>query len=303
MRTLKMLIRKNRIWVGLALVAQLVSNGATLIWTYLIGMLVNHIANREMPSITLLAALGCFVIINALSQYGNQLIGRYTAERGAHTLRMGFAKFLLNAGSADSAHAAMSIAQNELTHATDFMRDTLFDIAGMFITFVIVLIFLGVQNVVLTIAILVPTVLILMFGEFTGKRLSPYVNATQNEKKELNKIAFSAVQDYAAVTVFDGKDFLFGRYKEHLDKWGLHDRKRNRLFAISMSTSGALSMVPMLVLLLVGGWMVVGGHMSLGVLIIFLNLHKNLSQTIMNLPSRLLALRQFSANLDRIPIG
>ncbi len=315
-----LIVKKNLFLFILSFFTALCSNSSQLIWTYLIGILVDTIMSGELLSTALLITLGCFVIINASAQYVNQLTGRYTAERSAHTLRVGFIRHLIygdnnatvsvsdteptvNTDASASIHAAMSTAQNELMQASEYMNSRLFDITDMLLTFVFVTVFLFSNNIILTLSIILPTIPILLFVRYTSGKITPLVNAAQNEKKELNKIAFGTVQNYPAVAVFDSKKFLREKYHANLSLWTKFETKQERVCAVCMSSSGLLSMVPLLVLLLTGGLMVLNNRITLGTLIIFLNMQKSLSQSLMNLPSWIASFKQFIANLNRIEIS
>ncbi|MBP5670055.1 MAG: hypothetical protein J6X14_07075, partial [Lachnospiraceae bacterium] len=75
-----------------------------------------------------------------------------------------------------------------------------------------------------------------------------------------------------------------------------------RWHALYNTLSGILSRVPLLLLLLVGGSMVIRGNIQIGTLIVFLNLQKSLTLSIMNLPSCLSGFQVFTTNLSRVEI-
>ena len=122
-----------------------VHNCVGILSTHFVGKLVNHISDGSKISMLLIGILILFALLNPLTSYSNHLLGQYTAERAAHSLRMGFMRHLLKDGSA-SADKAMSIVQGELTRATDYLSNSFFGNVGMLITSILVFLFLLYEN-------------------------------------------------------------------------------------------------------------------------------------------------------------
>ena len=306
MRNLRLLLKRNRIWVGVAVLAALFSNLSQMIYTYYVGELANRIVGRVAVGLAFLAVLGGFLISNAISQFLNQYFGRFAAEKMAHSLRMGYATRLLGRATKDreglSVSSAMSVAQNELAQADAYLGNTFFDVFGMAFTGILATVFLLLQNVLLTLTLLLPTVLILVYVRFSSRKLSGIVSSTQTEKARMNQVVYSTVSAFPAVKVFGGEALCKGAFRERLLAWEGHATKNGRLHALYNTLSGILSRVPLLLLLLVGGYMVIRGNIQIGTLIVFLNLQKSLTLSIMNLPSWLSGFQVFTTNLSRVEI-
>lgn len=118
----------------------------------------------------------------------------------------------------------------------------------------------------------------------------------------MNKTAYSVVHAFPAVKTFDGETLCKEAYDSSIKAWTKQQAKLGRRSALYNSLSGILSRVPLLLLLLAGGYMVVSGKILMGTLIVFLNLQKSLTQSIMNLPSWLSGFKVFTTNLSRIEI-
>ena len=307
MRVLLWLFKKNRVWVSLSLFAGLISNTSQIVYLFFVGELVNKIEARSRIELSFFLILGAFLLSNALTQYVYQLVGRYTTERMAHTLRMGFIRSKIHQPArkieADSAAHVMSVVQNELSAANDYLTNTFFDMVGMSFSGILVFVFLVFVNVRLTMVILIPTILTMVYVTLSGKKLSVVVSATLDEKKHMNRIAYSSIENYAVLKVFDAKLFLQKIYERSLNQWSMLEAKKDRLYAIFNSLSGVLSRIPLLLLLFMGGLMVLSGEILLGTLILFLNLQKNVTQFIMNLPMWIARFKTFTVNLERIDVG
>ena len=148
MQVLKVLIKRNKFWVAFSVFTALLSNLSQMIFAYLIGKLVNNIQTRSSITLTFIIIAACFIASNAFTLLLNQFVGRLSAEKMAHTLRMGYAKKLIGRSSKEkiSVASAMSVVQNELAQANSYLSNTFFDITGMLFMAILATVFLLLQN-------------------------------------------------------------------------------------------------------------------------------------------------------------
>ena len=311
MSVLSKLIKNNRMCIFAAVTISILANLSQMIYMVYIGELVNRIENREKITSSLVMILVCFLISNVVTVVLKHYSGKLAAEKMAHTLRMGFACRLLNlkqnkgmpgenkTGSID-AGAVMSKVQNELSQADEYLSNTFFDITDMLLTGILVFFFLIFQNILLTLLIFIPTVLILLYVKWSSRRLSDIVLSALNAKEKMNRVSYSLVHAFPSVKVYNGDEMCIGAYEKSLNSWSRQEADMEKLNALYNSLSGILSRVPLLLLLTVGGFMVIKGYVMLGTLIVFLNMQNTLKQSIMNLPSWISGFKVFITNLDKI---
>ena len=305
MSVLLVLIKRNKFWVAFSVFTALLSNLSQMIFAFLIGKLVNNIESRASITLSFIIPAALLIVSNALTLLLNQYVGRLSAEKMAHTLRMGYAKKLLKRskmGENLSVSSAMSVAQNELTQANNYLGNTFFDITGILFMAVIATVFLLFQNVILTLVILIPTLFILLYVLLSSRSLSGIVTKAQNQKNKMNKVAYSLIHAFPSVKTFGGEELCLKTYDEHFDYWKTEWQKMARFSALYNTLSGILSRIPLLLLLLVGGFMVIRGDILMGTLIVFLYLQKSLTMAIMNLPNWFANFKVFTTNLSRIDI-
>lgn len=305
MKVLKKILNENRRWVIFSLIVSFAAIGAQLFYTHVIGILVDRIVENEKVLPSLVALLFLLILGFASLNYLSHMVGNYTSEKASHSLRMGYMRYLVrNTTSPDlSADKAMSVIQGELASTTDFLSNTFFFNVSMVVTSIAVLIFLLIENVILTIAILIPTLLILIYVSLSGSKLAKIAKATLAVKSRMNKTAFGVVQNHPIISVYEASAFVEEKYEEELDAWGKCIRKDDRLHAVLNSISGLLSQVPLLFLFLVGGYMVVSGNLTLGELVVFLHLQSSVTGFLMNTPIFIARFRTFTSNLSRIDIA
>ena len=311
MHVLKKLIKRNKLFVILSVCLTLIANLSQMIYMLYIAKLINNIEAGTTIESSLILILCLFLISNAVTNFFNHYISRYTSEKMAHTLRTGYMRNLLHTSieatpsamdsGTDAAHT-MSVLQNELAQANSYLGNNFFEFSGMLLTGTLVLVFLLFQNVLLTMVFTLPTVLILIYVMYSGRKLTGIVSATMNEKEKMNRIAFGLIHSFPIVKIFSGEKFCMKSYEEKLSTWGVHATHEGRMHAVYNSLSGVLSRLPLLLLFLCGGYLVLSDKMSLGTLFVFLNLQNGVTQTIMNLPSHMARFKVFTVNLSRISI-
>ena len=312
MSVLAKLLKKNRTSVSIAVIIAILANLSQMIYIVYIGELVNRIENREKITSSLVTILACFLISNVVTVYLKHYFGRYAAEKMAHSLRMGFVGKLLcrqreKTGQGNEERnidvgSVMSKVQNELLGADEYLSNTFFDITDMLLTCMLVLVFLMFQNVLLTLVIFIPTLLILFYVKWSSRKLSGIVSSALKEKEKMNRVSYSLVHAFPAVKIYNGDEMCIGAYEKSLENWGKHEADMERLNALYNTLSGILSRVPMLLLITVGGFMVLKGNIMLGTLIVFLNMRSSLTNSIMNLPSWISGFKVFTTNLDKLKI-
>ncbi|MBP5192463.1 MAG: ABC transporter ATP-binding protein [Eubacterium sp.] len=327
MSVLRILIKRNRKWVIISVVLTLVANLTQMIYMYYVGELVNKIEERAAVSMAFIVLLAGFIILSVATLFMNQYVGRITAEKMAHTLRMGYASKLLHRltergiecdtvtdrGKGNDKAAAergkqcdtasvMSVVQNELVQSDGYLTNAFFDITGMLFMGILATVFMFIQNVILTLVLLIPTLIILIYVGFSSRSLSKIVSAAQNEKMKMNKAGYAAVHAFPAVKTFEGEELCKKAMDERLVSWTKYQTKVGRYSALYNTLSGILSRVPLMLLLLAGGYMVIKGKILMGTLILFLNLQNSLTQSIMNLPNWIAGFKVFTTNLSRIEI-
>lgn len=304
MSVLGRILKANRGWVTFALFISLLANVVQLVYAHFVGILVNRIVGGNGIILELVILLFLLILTLASLNYLDQMVGNYTAEKASHTLRMGYMRFLLESpkGATMSADQAMSTVQGELALSSDFFSNSFFFNISMVITCILVLIFLFFENALLSLAFLIPTLLILIYVAFSGSKLAKITKDTLAAKRRMNRTAFSAITNHPVISVFDAGAFLEEKYDQDIKAWEKSFRKDEQFHAVLNSISGLLSKVPLLCLFLVGGYMVISGTITLGTFIVFLNLQNNVTGFLMNTPTFLAHFRTFTSNLKRIDI-
>ena len=302
MKVLKRLTAANMIWVITAFVCLFLSIIIQFFWTIRIGMIADAIVSREKIEIKFMFIMFAILLASCLFIYLKSLAGKYATERMAHTLRMDFAgKLLKSDREAMGGYEAMSKAQNELTASSEGLSG-IFDVIEQFLSGILALIFLLFANLRFTLIVLGPLIAVVLLINRIGKNLPGLVNAAMDKKISNNKTAYMIISNFEAVKVFGAEAFFEEKFKKELEEWGRLETKKERISAVTNSVSGILSQLPLLILFGVGALLIWRGYMTIGTLMIFLNMTGSFIRTITNLPSWVVRIKQFLVHLSRTDI-
>ena len=302
MKVLKRLTAANMIWVITAFVCLFLSIIIQFFWTIRIGMIADAIVSRKKIEINFMFIMFAILLASCLFIYLKSLAGKYATERMAHTLRMDFAgKLLKSDREAMGGYEAMSKAQNELTASSEGLSG-IFDVIEQFLSGILALIFLLFANLRFTLIVLGPLIAVVLLINRIGKNLPGLVNAAMDKKISNNKTAYMIISNFEAVKVFGAEEFFEEKFKKELEEWGRLETKKERISAVTNSVSGILSQLPLLILFGVGALLIWRGYMTIGTLMIFLNMTGSFIRTITNLPSWVVRIKQFLVHLSRTDI-
>jgi ABC-type bacteriocin/lantibiotic exporter with double-glycine peptidase domain len=303
MKVLKRLTAANMIWVITAFICLFLSIIIQFFWTIRIGMIADAIVSREKIELRFMLTMFAILLASCLFIYLKSLVGKYATERMAHMLRMDFACALLDEDTAETmgGYEAMSKAQNELTASSEGLSE-IFDVIEQFLSGILALVFLLFANLRFTLIILGPMMAVVLFINRIGNNLPGLVNAAMDKKIGNNKTAYTIISNFEAVKVFGAEEFFAEKFKKELEEWGRLETKKERISAIANSVSGILSQLPLLILFGVGALLILNGYMTIGTLMIFLNMTGSFIRTITNLPSWVVRIKQFLVHLSRTDI-
>ncbi|MDE7131066.1 MAG: hypothetical protein K2O65_04605 [Lachnospiraceae bacterium] len=259
---------------------------------------VSHVALAVLPT-------GIFIILlHTISEYLSSYLASYTCEIFAHEMRMAYVRYYLRGDirmlSRMNVGEEQSAMQNELKDISDYLNENLFSLVKQFGTFVITVVFLLSQNVKLAFISVLPVFPLIVYCACSSKIIKNYTAQCQSSKQKINGLADMILELFPIIQVYGAYKLVKGAMAENLSEWENTNVKKERITAGLMSLSGVLSLVPLLLLLGVGGAMVINGEISIGTFYIFINLSGNVSGFLQNMPSIYASFRRFGASVDRL---
>jgi len=277
------------------------SAGIALVWNLQLGTIINTVSAGVFPPFGAVRTAFVLLGITGVFNYLKNHISGYFCELITHDLRMGYARHFatlpvcetenLNAGQ------ELSRLQNEIADVSAYINANLVQLADDGIKFFITLIWFFTVNARLVLFANGPCIAILAYVVFSSKIIGSAVRKSQQARGRMNKYSDSLLTLFPVIKLYNASGMTVAGYDNETGEWEKQTITAEFVQARLMSLSGLLSTVPLMILLLVGGRMVINGALTIGVLYIFLNLSRNVSGVMMNLPGYIAAFRRFTANM------
>lgn len=298
------LLRKNWLLVTGALGLLLLGNGITLLWNTYISEIVNCIGERQPITEQVFGMAVLCILLTSSCSYLGGIVSGWTCETLNHDLRMGFTNHLFIKPFQEmeslSVGGQMSILQNEIAEISEYINGNLASLVNTMVAFLVTIVFLWKQSPILTIATNLPVVVILLYVWISSQIIGGLAQKAQEKKQEMNGIVDALIEVYPMAHLYEATDFLCRTHDSTVQQWEVAAIKEEKIRARLMSLSALFSCIPLLILLLAGGIMVIRGEITMGIVYIFINLSKNVSGAMMNLPGLIASFRRFVVNLNRV---
>ncbi len=241
-----------------------------------------------------------YTVIEFLSSY----LASYTCEVFAHEMRMSYSRFYLQSDvvtlSKCNVGEEQSAMQNELREISAYLNENLFSFMKQFVAFVVTVIFLFCQSGKLTLLTIFPVIPLLIYCYFSGKIIKNLTERCQKNRAQINGLAGILMELFPVIQIYDAYGLIHSTMNERMLEWQNCNIRKERTAARLMSFSGLLSFLPLLLLLGFGGFMVINGEISMGILYIFINLSGDVSGFLQNMPGIYAGFRQFYASVCRL---
>lgn len=304
MHTLYRLMRRRGAWALLTLCLSVCAAAATLWWNGQLSRLIDAITQGEgIPRAVLWRAMAA-ILTGAALAFTRGCAAGWTLESVAHDLRMGCAAHIAGLPLAEveamRAGEQLSKLQNEVEEVSGFLRANLFSLADDLVRLVATLAWLLWLHPALVLLANLPSLLLMGYSLLSSRVIGRAAAQSQAAVARMNGHAEAAIGAFAILRLFDGVPLLKARYRAELDGWETATRREERTKAALMSLSGVIASLPLLLIFLIGGTLVIRGELSVGVLLVFINLSGNISGVMQNLPGRFAAFRRFAANMRRL---
>ncbi|MCL2421464.1 MAG: ABC transporter transmembrane domain-containing protein [Defluviitaleaceae bacterium] len=304
MQLLFKMIMKRKLLVFASIAATTLSAAAMLWWNAQLGILIDTITiSNPIPHSALILAITTMLAMGMLNFAGSYING-YTCEMLTHDLRMGYARYFSQLPFAESeklnAGEQLSKLQNEIVSVSAYLKTDLFLVFGELLRFTMTFTWFILINPALALAVNLPSFIIIIYVIWSSKIIGLAIEQSQQAKGEMNRYTDTLLTLFPIIRLYDSLRMALTGYTDAVTVWENHVIKAERTRARLMSLSGFLSGIPLLLLFLIGGRMAISGTLTIGMLYIFLNLSGNVSGVLPNMPGRIAAFRQFSANMKRL---
>lgn len=297
-------IKKQSLNIVFTIAVDLILLAVVFVWNKYLAELIdyviagNHLTKKMVFEFTVI--LCAYILMNGLSAF----MAGFTCEQINFHLRQNYIKnsslqnyeYFRNAGAGQET----SVILNELNSVTSFISENLFFIfdsavkfAGTFGLFLSLNPFLAVTSNL-------PVAGILVYVSATSKVLKKYTVCANEEKARLNGITESLMNLFPVIRLYESGKMILEKYIQANDRWKNLVSDMERKKAVLMSLSALMTCIPLLLTILIGGWLIIQNKMTVGELYIFINLSGNVSGILMNMPAFIMQLRVFTGNVRKI---
>ena len=248
-------------------------------------------------------ALILIAVISIFSLLSESISG-LSCEVMTHDLRMGFAGRLAEMSLPEleqiNAGEEVSGFQNEIGEVSDYMTENMVKLAGDAVRFAGTLILLLSVCPILTAGAYLPVAGIVAYVFYSSKIIGRLTQQEQEARKKMDGYVDIILTLFPIIRIYDAAGLLWERFREENRIWGQAAEKREKTAAELMSLSALLSSIPVLLLLLLGGYLTQKKVITTGTLYLFLNLSGNVTGIMMNMPGHIAAFRKFKAHMKRL---
>lgn len=276
----------------------------TLWWNTQLSDIINMVNIGKPPSKEMILWALVTILAIGVMNYVKVYISGYTCEGMTHDLRMGYARHftLLSVIETEKLNAGeqLSKLQNEITSVSGYLNTTLFRLLDDSVMFFSAFVWLLFISPALTLAFHLPALIILVYVFWASKIIESATERSQHAKGRMNQYADTLLTLFPIIRLYEATRIIMDGYKDTVKTWQSHTMGAERTKARLLSLSGVLSNIPLLFLLLAGGYMTINGIFTIGTLYIFLNLSGTVSGVMMNMPEYIASFRQFSAGMKRL---
>ncbi|WP_270495157.1 ABC transporter transmembrane domain-containing protein [Eisenbergiella porci] len=278
MHLLKTLLHKRKYLISTAVLLNILSVLWTLLWNIQLRHIIDSVSKGQViPGNMVVRALMLIAAISIFSLLSESISG-LSCEVMTHDLRMGFAGRL----------AEMSLPELEQINAGDAVR-----FAGTLILLLSVC-------PLLTAGAYLPVAGIVAYVFYSSKIIGRLTQQEQEARKKMDGYVDIILTLFPIIRIYDAAGLLWERFREENRIWGQAAEKREKTAAELMSLSALLSSIPVLLLLLLGGYLTQKQVITTGTLYLFLNLSGNVTGIMMNMPGHIAAFRKFKAHMERL---
>jgi ABC-type multidrug transport system fused ATPase/permease subunit len=304
MQVFRKLLLRHKAVVGLTVVFIMMNVAVSLWWNVKLSEMINTVSTGKGPSqVQLLSALLIMLVLGVMN-YGKAYFAGLSGEKMSHDLRMGYARYIaslpitrigeMNVGE------YLSKLQNEMVNITGYLQGNLFPLFDDTVKFCLTFLGLMFLHPRLTIQANSPAFLLVGYVFWSSRIIGSAADQSQSAKGRMNQYADVLLTLFPVIRLYDGVHMVLHGSEKEVQTWEQHTVSLEYTKGWLMSLSGILSIIPLLLLIYIGGNMVIHNEMTIGTLYIFLNLSGNVSGVLMNMPGHIGAFRQCLANFKRV---
>ena len=303
MNIITLTFSKEKIRIFLTFIFDILFLVINLIWNKELAVLIDLVTSGKAVTqsiiVNLLLILAAYILMSGASTF----VSGVTCTCINYSLRQNYIQKFSHKDlhlQKLSGGKEASILLNELTAVSNFISDNLFFMFDSLIKFIGSFGWLIFLNPFLALTANLPVFFIIIYISYSSKILQKYTIKTNEENSKINSVTDSLMNLFPVIKLYQAQKMILENYSAILSKWENLNVSMEKKKALLMSISAVMTCIPLLLLILIGGKLVILGKLTLGELYVFISLSGNVSGVLMNMPSFIMQLRIFGANLKKL---
>ncbi|MFW6263830.1 MAG: ABC transporter ATP-binding protein, partial [Thermotogota bacterium] len=204
------------------------------------------------------------------------LLQRLVSKRIAHA-----ADYTMHQNHSGDLISRMS---NDLILFQEMLQKDLFQLFGGIATALFALIYLFYNNWLLTVVVLSSLPVIVILSVFLSAPVEKYTKEAQNTLSDINKEAKETMAGAEIIRAFNMQQFFINRFKTFQQVWATHTHKRVKQTVFLLVFGILIAFLPFLIVFGFGGYLVLQGQITIGLLFAFIQLLNYIAFPLQELP-------------------
>ena len=303
MNIITLTFSKEKIKIFLTFLFDLFFLAVVLVWNRQLAVLIDLVTSGQTVTKSIIMNLVVILAAYILMSGATTFVSGVTCTGINYSLRQNYIQKISNQNLPTqklNGGKEASVLLNELTAVSNFISENLFFMFDSLIKFIGSFGWLIYLNPFLAITSNLPVFFIIIYISFSSKILQKYTLKTNEENSKINSVTDGLMNLFPVIKLYQAQKMILENYSTLLTDWGNLNVSMEKKKALLMSISAVITNIPLLLIILIGGKLVILGKLSLGELYVFISLSGNVSGILMNMPSFIMQLRIFGANLKKL---
>lgn len=303
MNIITLTFSKEKIKIFLTFLFDLFFLAVVLVWNRQLAVLIDLVTSGQTVTKSIIMNLVVILAAYILMSGATTFVSGVTCTGINYSLRQNYIQKISNQNLPTqklNGGKEASVLLNELTAVSNFISENLFFMFDSLIKFIGSFGWLIYLNPFLAITSNLPVFFIIIYISFSSKILQKYTLKTNEENSKINSVTDSLMNLFPVIRLYQAQKMILENYSTLLTEWEKLNISMEKKKALLMSISAVITNIPLLLIILIGGKLVILGKLSLGELYVFISLSGNVSGILMNMPSFIMQLRIFGANLKKL---
>ncbi|HPF16271.1 MAG TPA: ABC transporter ATP-binding protein [Thermotogota bacterium] len=178
----------------------------------------------------------------------------------------------------------ISRMSNDLMLFQEMLQKDIFQLFGGIATAIFAMIYLFSNNWLLTVVVLASLPVIGILSVVLSSPIEKYTQDAQKSLSDINKEAKESITGAEIIRAFNMQPFFLNRFKSFQNTWTTHSKKKVKQSVLLLVFGILVAFIPFLIVFGFGGYLVLQGQITVGLLFAFIQLLNYIAFPLQELP-------------------